>query len=91
MVCYINIYKFKIMELGQLIVGGAIIYAIMGVVSVMIYDAMNEINYKMEVFEGFIVWLFWPIMMILFIAYSLYNIKNGCMRVFENIKYLFKR
>lgn len=79
------------MGLDQLIVGSLIIYAILGIFTVMIYDAMNEIHYKMEGFEGFIVWLFWPIMMILFIAYSLYNIKNGFIRIFTNIKYLFKR
>lgn len=79
------------MELGQLVTLSLIIYAILGVVTVMIYDALNEIHYKMEGFEGFIVWLFWPIMMILFIAYSLYNIKNGFIRIFTNIKYLFKR
>lgn len=79
------------MELNQLITISLIIYVIAGVVAVMIYDALNKIYYEVEVFEGFIVWLFWPIMMILFIAYSLFNIKNGCMRVFENIKYLFKR
>lgn len=79
------------MELNQLITISLIIYAIIGIVSVMIYDAMNEIHYKMEVFEGFIVWLFWPIMMILFIAYFLFNIKNGFIRVFKNTKNLFKR
>lgn len=79
------------MELTELIVASILIYIILGVISVLIYDAMNEINYKMEVFEGFIIWLFWPIMMILFIAYSLYNIKNGFIRIFTNIKYLFKR
>ena len=79
------------MELDQLIAGSAIIYMILGIVTVMIYDALNEIHYKMEGFEGFIVWLFWPIMMILFIVYSLYNIKNGFIRIFTNIKNLFKR
>lgn len=79
------------MELDQLITLSLIIYVIIGIVSVMIYDAMNEIHYKMEVFEGFIVWLFWPIMMILFIAYFLFNIKNGFIRVFKNTKNLFKR
>ena len=79
------------MGLIELIVASILIYIIFGVISVLIYDAMNEINYKMEVFEGFIVWLFWPIMMILFIAYFLFKIKNGCIRVFKNIKNLFKR
>ena len=79
------------MGLIELIVASILIYIILGIISVLIYDAMNEINYKMEVFEGFIVWLFWPIMMILFIAYFLFNIKNGCIRVFKNIKNLFKR
>ena len=79
------------MGLTELIVASILIYIILGVISVMIYDALNEIHYKMEGFEGFIVWLFWPIMMILFIAYSLYNIKNGFIRIFTNIKYLFKR
>ena len=79
------------MELDQLITLSLIIYLIMGIVTVMIYDAMNEINYRMETFEGFIVWLFWPIMMILFIAYFLFNIKNGFIRIFKNTKNLFKR
>ena len=79
------------MGLTELIVASILIYIIMGVISVLIYDAMNEINYKMKVFEVFIIWLFWPIMMILFIAYSLYNIKNGFIRIFTNIKNLFKR
>ena len=79
------------MGLTELVVASILIYIILGIISVLIYDAMNEINYKMEVFEGFIVWLFWPIMMILFIAYFLFNIKNGCIRVFKNIKNLFKR
>ena len=79
------------MELGQLVTLSLILYTIFGIVSVMIYDAMNDIQYKMEVFEGFIVWLFWPIMMILFIAYFIFNIKNGFIRVFKNIKNLFKR
>ena len=79
------------MGLTELIVASILIYIILGVISVLIYDAMNEINYKMKVFEGFIVWLFWPIMMILFIAYFLFNIKNGFIRVFKNTKNLFKR
>ena len=79
------------MELGQLITISLILYTIFGVISVLIYDAMNDIQYKMEVFEGFIVWLFWPIMIILFIAYFLFNIKNGFIRIFKNIKNLFKR
>ena len=79
------------MGLTKLIVASILIYIILGVISVLIYDAMNEINYKMEGFEGFIVWLFWPIMMILFIAYFLFNIKNGFIRVFKNTKNLFKR
>ena len=56
------------MGLTELVVASILIYIILGIISVLIYDAMNEINYKMEVFEGFIVWVFWPIMMILFIA-----------------------
>ena len=79
------------MGLTELIVASILIYIILGVISVLIYDAMNEINYEMKVFEGFIVWLFWPIMMILFIAYFLFNIKNGFIRVFKNTKNLFKR
>lgn len=79
------------MELDQLITVSLIIYVIVGIISVMIYDALNDIHYKMEVFEGFIVWLFWPIMMIIFIAYSLFNIKKGFIRVFKNTKNLFKR
>ena len=79
------------MELGQLITISLILYTIFGVISVLIYDAMNDIQYKMEVFEGFIVWLFWPIMTILFIAYFLFNIKNGFIRIFKNTKNLFKR
>ena len=79
------------MGLTELIVASILIYIILGVISVLIYDAMNEINYKMEGFEGFIVWLFWPIMMFLFIAYFLFNIKNVFIRVFKNTKNLFKR
>lgn len=79
------------MGLTELIVASILIYIIMGVITVLIYDAINEINYKMEAFEAFIVWMFWPIMMILFIAYFLFNIKNGCIRIFKNIKNLFKR
>ena len=79
------------MGLTEFIVASIFIYIILGIISVLIYDAMNEINYKMEVFEGFIIWLFWPIMMILFIAYFLFNIKNGFIRIVTNIKYLFKR
>ena len=79
------------MELNQLITLSLISYAILGVISVMIYDALNKVYYSMEVFEGFIVWLFWPIMIIIFIVYSLVNIKNGFIRIFTNIKNLFKR
>lgn len=79
------------MGLTELIVASILIYIILGAISVLIYDAMNEINYKMEVFEGFIVLLFWPIMMILFIAYFLFNVKNGFIRVFKNIKNLFEK
>ena len=79
------------MGITELIVASILIYIVLGIISVLIYDAMNDINYKMEVFEGFIVWLFWPIMMILFIAYFIFNIKNGFIRIFTNIKYLFKR
>ena len=39
------------MGLGQLIVVSSIIYTIVGVISVLIYDALNEINYKMQVFN----------------------------------------
>ena len=79
------------MELGQFVTLSLIIYAILGVVSVMIYDTINEIHYKMEAFEGFVIWLFWPIIMILFIAYFLFNFKNGFIRVFITLKNLFKR
>ena len=79
------------MGLIELIVASILVYTILGVISVLIYDGMNDVDYKMETFEVFIVCLFWPIMMILFIAYFLFNIKNGCIRVFKNIKNLFKR
>ena len=79
------------MGLIELIVASILVYTILGVISVLIYNSMNDVDYKMETFEVFIVWLFWPIMIILFIAYFLFNIKNGFVRIFKNTKNLFKR
>ena len=79
------------MGLDQLILVSALLYVISGIITLCIYDAINDANYKIKSFEAFVVWFFWPMIIILLIAYFLFNVKNGIIRVFTNIKNLFKK
>ena len=79
------------MGLDELIVISPFLYTVLGLITLCIYNVISDANYNIKSFEAFVVWFFWPLIIILLIAYCLFNIKNGIIRVFKNIKNLFKK